>query len=338
MPERNLQVLFASRPAAAVGAEHFALVEGPVPRPGEGEVLIRNVYLSLDPYMRGRMRGTSSYVTGFALGEPLQGGVVGEVVESRNPAFEVGEIVVGMLRWEEYSLSDGAGLRKVDPAAAPVSTALGVLGMPGMTAYVGLLDIGRPNEGETVMVSAAAGAVGSAAGQVARIKGCRVAGCAGSDAKVAYLLDELGFDAAFNYRTAESLGAALDQACPDGIDIYFENVGGPLLDAVLPRMRVGGRVVLCGMISQYELERPDPIRNLIAAVPNRLRLEGFIVSDHGDRLPAFLADMGAWVRSGRVKYRESIARGLENAPAAFVGLMRGDNLGKQLVQIGEVPR
>jgi NADPH-dependent curcumin reductase CurA len=256
------------------------------------------------------------------------------VAESNNERFAAGDYVTGMLGWEQFSLAKGgAGLVKVDATAAPLSYYLGVLGMPGMTAYVGLLDIGRPKEGETVYVSAAAGAVGQIVGQIARLKGARVVGSAGSDDKVAWLTGEAGYDAAFNYKTAGSLAETLAGHCPKGIDVYFENVGGRMLDAVLTKMNLRGRIVACGMISQYNLERPEGVHNLMAVVAQRLLIQGFIVSDHYDQRSRFLQEMGGWLRAGQVKYREDVAEGIENAPAAFIGMLKGRNFGKQVVKL-----
>ena len=334
----NTQVIFKSRPVGWVGEENFEIREVPVPEPGDGDVVVRNIYLSVDPYMRGRMRAGKSYTPGFELGQVLIGGAVGQVAQSNNPQYSVGNFVTGMLGWEQFTLvAGGAGLRPVDPALAPLSYYIGVLGMPGMTAYIGLLDIGEPREGETVVVSAASGAVGQIVGQIAKLKGCRVIGSAGSDDKVAYITGELGFDAGFNYKTATSLGAALDSHCGGGIDVYFDNVGGAMLDAVLARINVGARLVECGMISQYNLVEPDGVRNLMALVGNRARMQGFIVSDHFDRLPSFIAEMAGWLRDGKIKYREDIVAGVENAPAAFIRMLKGENFGKQVVQLGDDP-
>jgi NADPH-dependent curcumin reductase CurA len=333
MAATNIQVLFANRPSGWVKETDFVTVQADMPKPGDGEVLIRNIYLSVDPYMRGRMNDARSYAAGFELGKPVEGGVVGQIVESRNDGFKAGTYVMGMLPWAQFAVSDGKGLRVLDPKLGPLSYALGVLGMPGLTAYVGLLDIGAAKEGETVFVSAASGAVGSVVGQIAKIKGCRVVGSAGSDEKVAYITDDLGFDAGFNYKSYDKLGSALSETCPEGIDVYFENVGGAMLDAVLPRLKLGGRIALCGMISQYNLEKPEPIHNLIALLVSRATIRGFIVSDHYDRLPAFLQDMSGWLKEGKVKYREDIAEGLENTPHAFIRMLSGENFGKQLVKI-----
>ncbi len=334
----NTQVIFKSRPVGWVGEEHFEIREVPVPEPGDGDVLVRNIYLSVDPYMRGRMRAGKSYAPGFELGQVLVGSAVGQVDKSNNPQYSTGDFVTGMLGWEHFTLvAGGAGLRPVDPGLAPLSHYLGVLGMPGMTAYVGLLDIGEPREGETVVVSAASGAVGQIVGQIAKLKGCRVIGSAGSDDKVAFITEELGFDSGFNYKTAASLGEALDGHCGGGIDVYFDNVGGAMLDAVLARINVGARLVECGMISQYNLVEPEGVANLMMLVGNRARMQGFIVSDHFDRLPGFIAEMAGWLRDGSVKYREDIVEGVENAPAAFIRMLRGENFGKQVVQLGDDP-
>lgn len=323
------EIRLAARPVGAPQPSDFELAEVVLPEPGDGEVLIRNAFVSVDPYMRGRMNDARSYVPPFALGEPLAGGAVGQVVVSRNPRWPEGSWVAHSLGWREAAISDGSGLVAVDPALAPVSTALGVLGMPGLTAYVGLLDIGQPQEGETVFVSGAAGAVGSVVGQIAKLKGCRVIGSAGSPQKVAWL-EELGFDVAFDYHEADTR-----EMLREGIDIYFDNVGGATLEAAIGALRVRGRVVACGAISQYNATEPAPgPRNLFMLVTKRLRMQGFIVSDHDDRFPAFLSDMGAWVRDGKVRYRETIVEGIGNAPAAFIGLLRGENVGKMLVRVG----
>ncbi len=323
------EIHLAARPEGMPRPTDFALVEVDVPEPTDGEVLIRNAFMSVDPYMRGRMNDTKSYVPPFRLGKALDGGAVGQIIASRSDRFAEGSWVVHNLGWRELALSDGRGLIAFDPALAPVSTGLGVLGMPGLTAYVGLLDIGRPQPGETVFVSGAAGAVGSAAGQIAKLKGCRVIGSAGSPEKVAWLRG-LGFDEAFDYHEVSTR-----DALSDGIDLYFDNVGGPTLEAALSALRKNGRVVACGAVSQYNATEPTPgPRNLALVVGKRLRIEGFIISDHIDRTPAFLADMAPWVRDGAVCYRETIVEGIENAPAALIGLLGGENIGKMLVQVG----
>jgi NADPH-dependent curcumin reductase CurA len=326
------EIHLVARPRGVPQPADFALVEVDVPDPVDGEVLVRNAFVSVDPYMRGRMNDRKSYVPPFVLGEPMTGGAVGQVVASLNSRFEEGSWVTHNLGWRELALSDGSGLVGFDPAVAPVSAALGVLGMPGLTAYVGLLDIGRIEAGETVFVSGAAGAVGSAAGQIAKLKGCRVIGSAGSPEKVAWLR-ELGFDAAFDYREVPAR-----EALEEGIDLYFDNVGGPTLEAALAALRLHGRVVACGAISQYNAtESPPGPRNLFLVVTKRLRMQGFIVFDHYDRWPAFLAEVGPWVREGSVRYRETVVDGIESAPAAFIGLLAGENTGKMLVRVGPEP-
>ena len=334
MAVTSRRVILKSRPVGAPKPGDFALVEAPVPGVGDGEILTRTIYLSLDPYMRGRISGVKSYAKGVDPGELMVGGTVGEVVESKHPAFKPGDIVQGYDGWQTHAVSKGVGARKLDPSQAPISTALGVLGMPGMTAYVGLLDIGRPKAGETVVVSAASGAVGAVVGQIAKLKGCRVVGIAGAKDKCDYVVSELGFDACVNYKT-DDLGAALRAACPNGIDVYFENVGGDIAEAVLQLVNPFARIPLCGLISQYNATGAVSGPNWRALLTNRVLVQGFIVSDHLDRMPAFLADVGAWVREGRVKFREDIVDGLENAPGAFIGLLQGKNFGKMLVRVGE---
>jgi NADPH-dependent curcumin reductase CurA len=332
----NRSILLVRRPKGMPTHDDFRMVEGPVPEPGDGQLLIRTLYLSVDPYMRGRMNETKSYVPPYPLNEVIQGGVVGQVAASRHPGFAEGDIVVGMLGWSDYNLSDGRGLQRVDPAVAPITTALGVLGMPGLTAYFGLLDIGRPQPGETVVVSAAAGAVGSVAGQIAKIHGCRVVGIAGSDEKCRWITEELGFDAAVNYRTAESLYHALRDACPDGVDVYFDNVGGDVTDAVLPQINDFARIVLCGQIALYNLERPDVgPRNFPYLLIHRALVKGFIVRDYAARAQEGLAQLTQWVREGRIRWREHVVDGLEHTVDAFLGLFRGENIGKQLVKVAD---
>jgi NADPH-dependent curcumin reductase CurA len=336
MNESNTQVLFKSRPEGCPTESNFEIVKSAVPVAGEGQVLRRTIYLSVDPYMRGRMSTARSYAEGAKLGEPMVGSTISEVVESKNPRYRAGDFVLGLDGWQAYAVSDGKGLRKLDPAEAPISCAVGVLGMPGLTAYLGLLEIGRPKEGETVVVSAAAGAVGSIAGQIAKIKGCRVVGTAGSDEKCAYVVNELGFDACINYKS-EDLKEALKAACPNGIDIYFDNVGGAVLEAVLKRINVHARIPLIGLISQYNDAKPSPGPNLGSVLSNRALIQGMIIFDHLDRMPDFLRDMSQWLREGKVHYREDIVQGLENAPRAFIGLLNGENIGKRVVQVSADP-
>lgn len=337
MPNVNREIHLHSRPTGAPTPANFTLVETPMPRPGPGQFLVRNVWMSVDPYMRGRMMDRKSYVPPFAIGAPLDGGSVGQVVESQHDGFSPGDYVCGFASggWREYWVSDGAMIQKVDPALAPLQSYLGVMGMPGMTAYTSLLRIGEPKPGETVFVSAAAGAVGSAVCQIAKIKGCRVVGSAGSDDKTRWLTHEAGVDAAINYRTAGDLLTAVQRACPQGIDVYYENVGGPHLEVALELMNKHGRLVMCGMISAYNAVEPPPgPRNLINVIGRSLKMQGFIVSDFLDMVPQFFMEMGQWVREGKIKWQETVVEGIERAPEAFLGLFTGDNIGKMLVRVG----
>ena len=312
----------------------FELVAIDLPELNEGDVLVRNSHMSVDPYMRGRMREGKSYFTAFELNTPLDGQSVGEVIASNNPDFKTGDFVAGFGGWREHFIAQASDLSPIDPKLAPIQTFLGTLGMPGLTAYVGLLDIGRPQEGETVFVSAAAGAVGSIAGQIAKLKGCRTVGSAGSDEKVAWLEGEAGFDEAFNYKRVDDLATELAHRCPDGIDVYFDNVGGEHLQAAIANANFHSRITLCGMIGQYNATEAAPgPNNLMLAVGRRIALQGFIVSDHHERREAFYADMGNWIAAGKIKWRETIVTGLENAPDAFIGLFRGDNFGKMVVEL-----
>jgi NADPH-dependent curcumin reductase CurA len=328
----NRQILLVSRPTGFPTEANFSLVESPVPEPAAGQFLVRNRWLSLDPYMRGRMDAGKSYAPRVELGEVMVGGTVGEIVASRHPQFAAGEFVTGRLGWQEYALSDGAGVRKVDPKAAPLSYALGVLGMPGVTAWIGLLDIARPKAGETVLVSAAAGAVGSVVGQLAKIAGCRAVGIAGGAAKCDHVVRELGFDACVDYRKG-ALHEDLKAAVPDGVDVYFDNVGGETLDTVLRHMRDFARITVCGLVSQYSATEPYGLKHIRAILVNRIRMEGFIVSDRMAQWPRALDELAGHVAAGRIRYRESVVQGLENAPRAFLGMLQGENLGKQLVEL-----
>jgi NADPH-dependent curcumin reductase len=330
----NRQVVLESRPEGVPTLDNFALTQAAIPEPGEGEVLMRTLYLSLDPYMRGRMSAAKSYAKPAAVGEPMVGGTVGEIVASRHPKYAAGDIVQGYGGWQEYALSNGTGLRKLDPAAAPVSTALGVLGMPGMTAYVGLAEIGQPKPGETVVVAAASGAVGSVVGQIAKIRGCRAVGIAGGADKCRYVVDTLGFDACVDHR-APDFRDALAAACPAGIDVYFENVGGAVQQTVWPLLNDFARIPVCGLIAQYNLTTPMPGPDMFTVLRKRLLLRGFIVWDFAARQGDFLREASEWVRSGRLKYREDIVDGLENAPAAFLGMLQGKNFGKTLVRVAK---
>jgi NADPH-dependent curcumin reductase CurA len=333
------EIRLKRRPMGMPTEDDFELAQVRVPELASGQVLVRNVYMSVDPYMRGRMLDRESYVPPFQLEKPLEGGCVGRVLESNQENFQVGNHVLGMLGWREWYISDGSGLAKIDPNAAPIQAYLGVMGMTGMTAYVGLLDMGQPKAGETVFVSAASGAVGSIVCQIAKIKGCRVVGSAGSDEKVAWLKNEAKVDAAFNYRKVEDLVAEVRHQCPRGIDVYFEGVGGAHLEAALEGMNPHGRIVLCGMIAVYNATEPPPgPRNLFLVTTKRLTVRGFIVSDHLHRMQPFQADMGKWMKEGRIKWKETIVQGIENAPKAFIGLFRGENFGKMLVKIGPNPQ
>lgn len=319
----------------------FELVKVDVPEPKEGELLIRNIWMSVDPYMRGRMRSpeeTKRYINSFQLNKPLDGACVGQIIESKNNEFIVGEYVLGNFGWREYWLSDGKDILKINSKIAPIQSYLGVLGMTGLTAYVGLMEIGKLNEGkDTVFISAASGAVGSIACQIAKMKGCHVVGSVGSEEKVEWLLDEVKIDYAFNYKTVgeNNISSELKKACPEGIDLYFDNVGGKHLEAAIDNMRTFGRIVLCGMISQYNVTSPSAgPSNLSLAITNRLRLQGFIVRDHYDMLNEFHSSMTKWISEGKIKWKETIVEGLENAPKAFIGLFKGENFGKTLIKIG----
>ena len=333
----NRQILLAARPEGAPGPQHFRLAETPVPQPGDGQVLLKTLWLSVDPYMRGRMRDVKSYATPVAIGGVMVGGVVAKVEQSNNPNFKQDDYVEGLLGWQEYAVSDGQGLRKLDPTLAPLSTAIGVLGMPGLTAYFGLLDICDPKPGETVFVSGAAGAVGSLVGQIAKIKGCKAVGSAGSDSKIEYLINELGFDAAFNYKTVKDYREKLQELCPAGIDVYFDNVGGALTDAVFTLINPGARVSICGQISQYNLEKLEMgPRMLWTLIVKRARVEGFLVTQFADRFDQGLREMARWIKEGKLKYKEEFDHGIENAPRAFIGMLKGQNTGKQLVKVSEL--
>jgi NADPH-dependent curcumin reductase CurA len=341
MPEMSRQIRLARRPEGAPTPGDFELARVPVPEPGAGQVLTRTVYLSLDPYMRGRMNAERSYADPVPVGGVMEGGGVGVVEASNHDGLRKGDIVVGRTGWQDYAVSDGASLRKVDPTAGPISTAVGVLGMPGMTAYTGLLNIGQPKEGETLVVAAASGAVGSAVGQIAKIKGCRAVGVAGGPEKCRYVVKELGFDACIDHR-ASDFDKQLAAACPKGIDIYFENVGGRVLEAVIPLLNFFARMPVCGLIAQYNMtalpDGPNRLPQLMrAALTNRLRMQGFIVRDFAAQQDDFLRDMGQWVQEGRVKYREHRVKGLENAPAGLIGLLKGENFGKVVVEVSDDP-
>ncbi|MEV6662946.1 NADP-dependent oxidoreductase [Streptomyces nigra] len=333
-PVINREWHLVSRPVGWPKTEDFALVEAEVPTPGEGQILVRNKYLSVDPYMRGRMSAAKSYADPYELGKVMQGGAVGEVVESNAEGIAVGDHVLHFFGWREYAALDARHAVKVDADAAPLSTYLGVLGMTGLTAYAGLLRTAAFKEGDAVFVSGAAGAVGSQVGQIARLKGAsRVIGSAGSDEKVKLLVEEYGFDAAFNYKNGP-VAEQLKQAAPDGVDVYFDNVGGEHLEAAIGRLNRGGRIAVCGMISVYNDTEPAPgPRNLARLIQTRGRIEGFLVGDHYDLQPQFVQEVGPWVASGELKYRETVVEGIENNLEAFFGVLRGDNIGKMIVKL-----
>jgi NADPH-dependent curcumin reductase CurA len=327
----NRRIVLASRPSGWVTADNFRLETVPLPALGDGQLLVRNRWLSLDPYMRGRMNEGRSYAAAQPLNETMIGGTAGEVVDSRHPKFAAGDQVVGYLGWQEYGISDGAQLTKVDTRRVPLSAFLGPVGMPGVTAWIGLNRIIEAKAGETIVVSAASGAVGSVVGQLARLGGCRAVGIAGGTEKCRYVTDELKLDACIDYK-AKEVGKALKEAAPDGVDGFFENVGGEIMDAVLPRMNAFGRIALCGLIAGYN-GAPIPIRNPTWFLLSRLKLQGFIVSEFMPLWPQALKELAAHLVAGNIKYRESVAHGLENAPAAFIGLLKGENFGKQLVKL-----
>ena len=331
------RIVLASRPHGRPNLENFRLETVPVAELGEGQVLLKLLYLSLDPYMRGRMSEAKSYAAPVAIGDVMEGGTVGEVIVSRHKDFAVGDKVVSHSGWQAYAVADGAGLRKLDPAIAPVSTALGVLGMPGFTAYAGLLTIGQPKEGETVVVAAASGPVGSAVGQIARLKGARAVGIAGGAEKCRALIEEFGFDVALDHYQPD-FAEALKAACPNGIDVYFENVGGKVFEAVFPLLNQFARVPVCGLVAQYNstgvFEGPDRLPILMRDVLSKsLTIRGFIQRDFSEQRPAFYQAMTQWIADGTVRYREDIVEGLENAPEAFIGLLEGKNFGKLVVKL-----
>jgi NADPH-dependent curcumin reductase CurA len=328
----NLQVVLASRPQGPVTERNFRVVESKIPSPNAGEVLVRNLYLSLDPYMRMRMSDAKSYAPPVQVGEVMIGGTIGEVIESKDPRFGQGDIVGGRLGWQQFATAQAQTLRKVDTRGAPLSTALGVVGMPGVTAWYGLLRIGQPKPGETVVVSAASGAVGSVVGQIARLKGCRAVGVAGGALKCNYVVNELGFDACVDYKS-EMFDTRLHEATPDGIDIYFENVGGLIFDAVLPLLNAYARIPLCGYISEYDESASYGVRNLRFLLVSRARLQAYIISEHPEIWDEAITDLSDWLIAGKLHYHETICQGLEHAPAAFIGMLKGRNLGKQLVKL-----
>jgi NADPH-dependent curcumin reductase CurA len=329
---KNMQVLLANRPTGPVEESNFKIVETDLPKPGGGEILVKNYWLSLDPYMRGRMNAVKSYAKYVEIGEVMTGGTVGKVLESNNPKFKVGDHVVGTLGWQNYATSNGEGLAVVDVNIVPPAAYLGVCGMPGVTAWIGLLEYCAPKAGETVLVSAASGAVGGVVGQLAKLQGCRAVGIAGGPKKCEYAVKELGFDACVDYKAGKLIDD-LKAACPNGVDNYFENVGGEVLDASFRVLNPFARVALCGLISDYNRTEPYGVKMIRALLVNRVKLQGFIVFDRQDLYPRAVSALVKAVSQGKIKYRETIAEGLQNAPKAFIGLLKGDNLGKQLVKL-----
>jgi len=335
----NHRILLATRPVGAPQSRDFSMVSEPVREPDEGEIVSRTIYLSLDPYMRGRMNEGKSYAAPVEIGETMCGGTVSQVLKSNNPEFARDDYILTYDGWQEYAVSNGQGARKLDPTRAPISTALGVLGMPGMTAYMGLLEIGQPHSGETVVVAAASGPVGSTVGQIARLKGCRVVGIAGSAVKCDFVVNELGFDACINYKDAD-FRDQLKAACTDGIDVYFENVGGMVFETIIPLLNFQSRIPVCGLIAHYNdtglPAGPNVLPKLMRVVlTQRVAIRGFIVSDFSSKQGDFLRDMSQWITDGKIKYREDIVAGLDNAVGAFQGLLQGNNFGKLLIQVSE---
>ncbi|MBD2495866.1 zinc-binding dehydrogenase [Nostoc sp. FACHB-280] len=332
----NKQILLKSRPVGEPKESDFALVEAPISPPGEGEVLSRTIYLSLDPYMRGLISAGESYAANVELNSVIVGGTVSQVIQSNHPQFQAGDVVLSGNGWQTYAVAKGETLRKLDPSQAPLSYSLGVLGMPGLTAYAALLDIGQPKAGETVVISAASGAVGAVAGQIAKIKGCRVIGIVGSDDKRDYIVKELGFDVGINRKTQE-LDVALKAAAPNGIDIYFDNTAGVILETVLQQINLGARIPLVGLISEYNATSPPHGPNLRPLLIKRALIKGFLVRDYQHLADEFVRDVAGWLKSGQLKYKEDVVVGLENSPRAFIGLLRGENFGKLVVKVSEDP-
>jgi NADPH-dependent curcumin reductase CurA len=331
--DANVSVLLKSRPIGLPKLEDFDIVSSEIPVIGEGEVLLEILWISLDPYMRGRMNDAKSYAPSVRIGEPMIAGVVAQIKSSRTPLFVEGDIVEGRSGWQKYAVSDGIGLRKIDPALAPIQTAVGILGMPGLTAYFGFLDVCEPKPGDIVVVSAASGAVGQVVGQIAKLMGCLVIGTAGTDEKVSYIVNDLGFDYGINYRS-QNIGESLDKYCPDGIDIYFDNVGGELTDLVMERLKIGARISVCGQISQYNNSQLElGPRNMGNLVKSQAKMQGFLVFAYEYRYPQALERMADWISKGKLKYKEDIVDGIENAPKTFIGMLNGENFGKTLIRI-----
>ncbi|WP_407926442.1 NADP-dependent oxidoreductase [Aquibacillus kalidii] len=331
---KNRQIILAERPAGVPDEDTFKFLESKVEEPKDGQVLIRTHYVSVDPYMRGRMIDAESYVEPFKVGEVIQGGSIGEVIESKSDKFKIGDMVMGMFGWQEYYLATENEVRTIDTSLAPVTTYLGILGMTGLTAYFGLLDIGKPKAGETVVISGAAGAVGSVVGQIAKIQGARVVGIAGSEEKISYLKDELHFDEVINYKTTDDIAVDLKQACPNGVDVYFDNVGGEISDAVMSQLNTFARVPVCGAISSYNLEEIDlgpRVQSLL--IKKSALMQGFTVGNYAERFPEGARQLGQWLQEGKLSYRETIKEGFEAIPDAFLDLFKGKNIGKQLVKL-----
>ena len=336
MSEANRIFTLAARPVGFPKESDFELIEEPRPVPGDGQFLIRTRFVSVDPYMRGRMNEQRSYADPFEIGKPIYGGAVGEIVESTNENFPIGGFVQGMWGWQDYALSDGSDVHSIDPELAPIQTAISVLGLTGMTAYFGFLEICKPKPGECAFVSGAAGAVGQIVGQIAKIKGCSpVVGSCGSDEKVDFLLNDCGYDAAFNYKTDTDYMAKVRELCPDGVDCYFDNVGGSLSDAVFANLAQFGRVSVCGMISQYNLPQPEmgPRTSYMMVLTRQASVQGFLVPQFGAQFPQGIQEMAQWIKEGEITYREDIVDGLENTPKAFIRMLNGENKGKQLVEV-----
>ncbi len=331
---KNRTIIFEKRPEGKPTEECFRIEENEVPQPEDGEVLLKTLYVSVDPYLRGRMSDRKSYAAGFNLGEPMKSGVVAEVTESEHPEFSAGDYVSGMLEWAEYQTGSGDALQKVDGNAAPLSAYLGLLGMPGLTAYLGLMDIGKPKKDETLVVSGAAGAVGSVVGQIGKITGCRVVGIAGSDEKINWLKSELNFDAAINYKTTENMQEAIAEACPKGVDVYFDNVGGEISDGVVMNIAPKARIIICGNISQYNktsLTTGPRLQSFL--LTNTALMQGFLVREHAAKFPEAVQQLSKWYSQGKIQFKETVVEGFENIPKAFIGLFEGSNIGKMVVKV-----
>ncbi|PZC44863.1 MAG: hypothetical protein DK302_000855 [Chloroflexi bacterium] len=331
--EVNIKVLLAARPIGYPTEGDFTIAESEIPTLEEGQLLVKTDWLSLDPYMRGRMNNVKSYAPSVEIGDVMVGGAVGTIMESRTPLFSVGEIIEGSFGWQSYAALNGVGLRKVNPALGPIQSSIGILGMPGLTAYFGLLDVCEPKPGDTVVISAASGAVGQVVGQIAKIMGCRVIGTSGTDEKVRFIVDELGFDVGINYKK-ENVGVSLDSACPDGIDIYFDNVGGFVTDEVIKRINTGARIAICGQVSQYNVTEPElGPRNLFHLTKSQAKMEGFLIYAYESRYDEGLSRLSKWIKEGKLKYKEDIVEGIRNAPQTFIGMLNGKNLGKTLIKV-----